>query len=403
MEFSTATYKELFPIYQKYPDWLYLDHGASTHKPAVVIDRVARFWREEYTNIHRGIYRQAAASTRMYEDVRVKVQEWLHATYQEEIIFTSGTTASINLVARGWAAPRLKEGDEIVISTMEHHANLIPWQQICKEKGAILKVIPLTDKGEISMEEYWHMLTNRTVLVACAHVSNTLGTINPIKKMASLAHNKNIPILVDGAQAIAHLEVDLQELGVDFYTFSSHKMYGPDGVGVLFASKAMHKDMIPYAWGGDMVREVSFEDTVTAEAPAKFETGTPSISGVIGMGTAIDFMEEHRSVEKKVHLRELARYAYGMIKEVAGIRVLGSADERLPIFSFTLTDIHPHDIATFLDSRNMAIRAGHHCTQPLLNSMGESSAARACFSYEHSKSDVGKFVSALKEMIQFFG
>lgn len=402
MTFTPESLKKDFPIFNANPDWVYLDHAASTHKPRMVIDRIQQFYANEYATVHRGIYKQAARATEAYEGVRDKVKGFLRAASREEIVFTKGATEGINLVANGFLKHRLKEGDEVLITAMEHHANLIPWQQVCRERKARLRVIPLNTNGELDIERFWDLLGPKTKMLACVHVSNTLGTVNPIKRMLTLARSKQIPVLIDGAQAIAHEMVNLEELNPDFYVFSAHKMFGPNGVGVAFIKKERQEEMKPLMWGGDMVRSVSFEETIPAEGPAKFEAGTPNVAGVIGLGAAIDYIEGLDRVEIRVYLKELARYVYGMLREVKGLQIMGNAQERSPIFSFVVPGIHPHDIATFLDTRDIAIRAGHHCTQPLMEHYNVGASARASFSFVNNKSEVGKLVSALEEMIQFF-
>ncbi|MCI4667562.1 MAG: cysteine desulfurase [Bacteroidia bacterium] len=402
MAFSPDFYKKHFPVFDANPGWIYLDHAATTQKPQLVIDRIRDFYAKEYATVHRGIYKQAAAATSAYESVRDKVAEFLHAASREEIIFTKGATESINLISRGFLAQRLKEGDEILISAMEHHANLIPWQQLCLEKKAILRVIPLNSKGELDLERYWDLLTPRTKMIAFVHVSNTLGTINPVKRLVTLARSKQIPVLIDGSQAVAHEMVNLEELNPDFYVFSAHKIFGPSGVGVAYIKREQQEEMKPLMWGGDMIKSVTFEETIPADGPSRFEAGTPNMAGVIGLGAAIDYINSLDRIEIKVYLKELARYVYDMLKDIKGIRIMGNATERSPIFSFSFEDIHPHDMATFLDSRNIAIRAGHHCTQPLMDHYQVGATARASFSFINNKSEVGKLVSSLEEMIQFF-
>lgn len=402
MAFSPETLKKDFPVFDTHPNWVYLDHAATTHKPRVVIDRIQQFYATDYATVHRGIYKQAAKATEMYEGVREKVKDFLHASSREEIVFTKGATEGINLVAQGFLRDRLKEGDEVLISTMEHHANLIPWQQVCKEKKAHLKVIPLTAKGELDMERFWDLLSSKTKMLAVVHVSNTLGTINPVKRLVTMARSKQIPVLIDGSQAIAHEMINLEELNADFYVFSAHKMYGPSGVGVAYIKKERQAEMGPLLWGGDMIKSVTFEETIPADGPSRFEAGTPNMAGVIGLGAAVDYLQSLDRVEVKFYLKELSKYVSGMLKDIPGLKILGSSDEKSPIFSFVVPGVHPHDVATFLDTRDIAIRAGHHCTQPLMDHFEVGASVRASFSFINNKSEVGKLASALEEMIQFF-
>ncbi len=402
MTFSPEAHKKAFPIFRHHPGLVYLDHAATTHKPQSVIDRIQDFYEKEYATVHRGIYRLASEATEAYEEVRDKVKDFVKAGTPKEIIFTKGSTEGINLVAQGFLKPRLKAGDEVLISAMEHHASLVPWQQLCQENGAKLRVIPINENGELDLEKYWQLLGPKTKMVACVHVSNTLGSINPIKRLITLARSKQIPVLIDGSQAIAHETVDMEALQPDFYVFSGHKMYGPSGVGVCYIREERLYEMKPLLWGGEMVKSVNFEETLISEPPAKFEAGTPNMAGVLGLGAAIDYIRSLDRVKIRYYLKELSRYVQGMLSDVQGITLLGNAKERAPIFSFAIEGVHPHDVATFLDSRQIAIRAGHHCTQPLMDHYGVVATSRASFSYINNKSEVGKLISALEEMIQFF-
>ena len=402
MNFGTPKFRQQFPIFQHHPNLVYLDSAATTQKPKMVIEGITRFYEQENANIHRGIYDLAAKATQKYESVRQKVAEFIHANNQSEIVYTSGTTAAINLVANSFLLPRLETGDEVLISAMEHHANLIPWQMVCKAKGATLKVIPIDKVGSLDMIAYKKMLTSRTKMVAVVHISNTLATINPIAEIIDLAHQKNIPILIDGAQSIAHSPIDVQDLNCDFLTFSGHKLFGPTGIGILYGKKEHLEAMSPYQFGGDMIRTVTYQDTTFAPPPQRFEAGTTNIAGVIGLGYAIDFLNQFDKKEIADYVKSLGNYAREKLLVMKGLKVIGQANNTTGIVSFVLDNIHPHDVATFLGAANIAIRAGHHCTQPLMDFYQVPATSRASFSIYNNRREIDILVEEIKNIQQFF-
>ncbi len=408
MSFTDTTAQALaikasFPIFKVHPELVYLDNAATTQKPQSVIEGITRFYREENANIHRGIYDLAAQTSEKYEAVREKVRALLNGRDRREIVYTSGTTAGINLVAQSFLAPKLEAGDEVLITEMEHHANLIPWQVLCRQKGAQLRIIPTNEKGEIKLDNFEHMLSARTKMVAVVHISNTLGTINPIADMINLAHKREIPVLIDGAQSTAHYPIDLQALDADFFVFSGHKIFGPTGIGVLYGKMEHLKLMSPYQFGGDMIKKVSFTETTFADPPQRFEAGTTNIAGVIGLGYAIDFLNTLDRLWVKAHLDHLKNEATRELSQIEGLQIFGQAKNKSAIVSFILNKIHPHDIATFLGQENIAIRAGHHCTQPLMDSKGLHGTARASFSVYNTLSDIEQLVAGIKTVKNFFG
>jgi|RhiMetdeSRZDD1v2_1073273.scaffolds.fasta_scaffold146825_4 cysteine desulfurase / selenocysteine lyase len=381
---------------------VYLDNAATSQKPRQVIEAISHFYSEDYSNIHRGVHTLSQRSTQSYEAVRTKVQKLIHAAEDREIIFVRGATEGINLVAFGYLRPRLQAGDEIVISGMEHHSNIVPWQILCEEKNARLRVIPINDDGEVIFEEYDKLLNSRTRLVAVTHVSNALGTINPIRRMVEVAHRQQIPVLVDGAQAIPHLPVDVQALGCDFYTFSGHKLYGPTGIGVLYGKASLLESMSPFQGGGDMIASVTFEKTTYNKIPHKFEAGTPDIAGVIGLGAAIDYVQAIGIAAIGAYEEELLAYATREVSKIAGVRVLGSAKEKASVLSFTLEGVHPHDIGTILDQQGIAIRAGHHCAQPVMDRFQVPATARASFAFYNTKKEVDALVNGIRAVMEVF-
>ena len=395
--------KSHFPIFQHHPDLVYLDNAATTQKPKSVIDAISNFYEKENANIHRGIYPLAVSASQRYEAVRGKVAQFLNAESADEIVYTSGTTASINLVAHSFLSPRLEAGDEVIISVMEHHANLIPWQMTCKNAGAHLRVIPMNQLGELDLTAFKNMLSSKVKMVAITHISNSLGTINPIAEMIDLAHQNNIPILVDGAQSVAHYPIDLQALEVDFFTFSGHKLFGPTGIGILYGKKQYLSEMQPYQFGGDMIKNVTFEETTFADAPQRFDAGTTNIAGVIGLGAAIDFVNELDRNVVRIFLKKMESDLADKLLNVNGLSVVGQAKNKSAIVSFSMENIHPHDIATFLGAENIAIRAGHHCTQPVMDFFQIPATTRASFSIYNQAAEVDFFVEKVKEIKQFFG
>ncbi|HTO93295.1 MAG TPA: cysteine desulfurase [Bacteroidota bacterium] len=382
---------------------VYFDNAATSQKPQAVIDATLRYYEEENSNIHRGVHYLSERATQAYEGVRVKVQHLLNAAHQREIIFVRGTTEAINLVAYSYGRKAVGRGDEVLISAMEHHSNIVPWQILCEEQGAALRVIPIDDRGEIIQEEYERLLTPRTKIVALTHVSNALGTINPVREMVARAHARGIPVLVDGAQAVPHMKVDVRELGCDFYAFSSHKAFGPTGVGILYGVTRLLDAMPPYQSGGDMIKSVTFEKTVYNDLPHKFEAGTPNIGGGIGLGAAIDYINEIDLGSVAEFEHELLEYATRGALEIPGLRIIGNARQKAAVLSFVIDGVHPHDIGTILDHEGIAIRTGHHCAQPVMQRFGVPATARASFAFYNTKEEIDVFLAALKRVKEVFG
>lgn len=381
---------------------VYLDNAATTQKPKTVIETLEQYYTSENANIHRGIYYLSQQATNAYEGARGRVREFLNARSNEEIIFVRGATEGINLVAHSYGRCHLKAGDEIVISAMEHHSNIVPWQMLSEEKGARLRIVPINDQGEILMEEYEKLLNEKTKLVSVTSVSNVIGTINPVKEMIGLAHRKGIPVLVDAAQAVPHLKVDVEDLDCDFLVFSGHKMFAPTGIGVLYGKSEHLEAMPPYQGGGDMISSVTFEKTVYNQIPYKFEAGTPHIAGVIGLGRAIDFLNEIGIEEIAAYEEGLLRYATKALTAVPGLQLIGTARKRSAIVSFVMNDVHPHDIGTILDHEGVAIRAGHHCAMPLMQRFGVPATARASFAFYNTTDDVDALTRALGKVSEVF-
>ena len=401
---ETPSLKDQFPLFNEYPDLVYLDSAATTQKPQSVIDGIQQFYLKENANVHRGIYDMAAKTSQKYEHVRQKVAQLIHADEPNAVVYTSGTTGGINLVAQSFLLPRLEKGDEVVLTTMEHHANLIPWQMACHLKEAKLRIIPINQNGELDLGKFRDMLSPRTKMVAVVHISNTLGTINPIENIVEIVRGttSNIPVLVDAAQSIAHYPIDVQALDLDFLVFSGHKMFGPTGVGILYG-KANHLEvMSPIQFGGDMIRKVSFENATFAPYPQKFEAGTTNIAGVIGLGYAIDFIQSLDKKNVHYHLQTLKEVTTEKLSAINGLTIIGQAKRKSAILSFTMDNVHPHDIATFLGAENIAIRAGHHCTQPLMEYLGLPATARASFSVYNELEDIDRLVEGLKRIKAFF-
>lgn len=382
---------------------VYLDSAATSQKPNVVIETIDQYYRLDNANVHRGVYALSERATEHYEASRDKVQDFLHAAHREEIIFVRGTTEAINLVAQCYARPELTTGSEILISAMEHHSNIVPWQIACQQTGAKLTVIPITDSGEIDLHDYKQRLTNRTRLVAITHLSNALGTILPVQEMIAMAHAQGIPVLLDGAQAVPHLEVNVQALDCDFYAFSGHKVYGPTGIGVLYGKQAILDAMPPYQGGGDMISQVSFENTLYNSLPYKFEAGTPNIAGAIGLGAALDYIESLGLDNIARHEQPLLEYATQELLTIKGLRIIGTAKHKASIISFVLDTAHPHDISSILDREGVAIRAGHHCAMPLMERFRIPATARASLAFYNTKDDIDRLVLALKEVLAIFG
>jgi cysteine desulfurase/selenocysteine lyase len=381
---------------------VYLDNAATTQKPQAVIDALVRFYTTDNSNVHRGVHLLSGRATAAFEAARVKVQHFLHAAQSCEIIFVRGATEAINLVAQTYGRRHVQAGDEIVISAMEHHSNIVPWQMLCEEKQARLRVVPINDRGEIPLEEYARLLGPRTRLVAVVHVSNALGTINPVRQIIELAHRQGVPVLVDGAQAVPHMTVDVQELDCDFYAFSGHKVYGPTGIGVLYGKAGLLGAMPPYQGGGDMISSVTFEKTTYNTLPHKFEAGTPHVAGAIGLGAAIDYLSATGVENVARHEQELLGYATAALARVPGVRLIGTARERAGAVSFILEGVHPHDIGTILDREGIAIRTGHHCAQPVMERFGVPATARASLACYNTRDDIDVLVEGMHKVKEVF-
>ena len=378
---------------------IYFDNGATAQKPTPVIEAIVHYNNYQNANIHRGVHTLSQEITIAYENARTTIQKHLNATHPHEIIFTRGTTDSINLVAHSFGKKYIGKGDEIVISMMEHHSNILPWQQLCEEKGAVLKVIPINNDGELLMNEYKKLLNDKTKIVAITHISNTLGTINPVKEIIEIAHSKNIPVLVDGAQAVPHLKVDVRELDVDFYVFSGHKIFGPTGVGVLYGKEKWLNEIPPYQVGGGTIKTVTFEKTEYADLPLKFEAGTPHIEGGVGLAAAIDYVNTIGFKNIAEHEHELLEYATNELKKIASVKIIGNAKQKASVLSFIVEDVHPFDIGTILDQYGIAVRTGHHCTQPLMQFYNIKGTIRASFAFYNTIEEIDTFVAALKKAI----
>jgi len=382
---------------------VYLDNGATSQKPRAVIDAVSRFYQSGNANVHRGVYALSESATAAYEGTRSKLRRFLNAREDREIIYVRGTTEAVNLVASSFGRLKVKAGDEILVSALEHHSNIVPWQILAERSGAALKVIPMNRAGELELGRYEQLLTPRTRIVAVAHISNSLGTVNPIKDMAALAHARGVPILVDGAQGAPHLVLDVQDLDCDFYTVSGHKMFGPTGIGILYGKAEHLEAMPPYQGGGDMIRSVTFEKTTYAPIPAKFEAGTPHIAGVVGLGAAVDYLSGVDRAAALRHEQDLLQYATTRLGTVPGLTVVGTAREKASVISFVLDGIHAHDVGTIVDQSGVAIRTGHHCTQPVMEFFGVAATARASFAFYNTRDEVDVLVEALQGVRKVFG
>ena len=403
--FDASKVREEFPALAqtvKGKPLVYLDNAATTQKPLQVIDAMSRYYKLDNANIHRGVHELSERATESYEAVREKVKRFINAAEAREIVFVRGTTEGINLVAQTYGKSNLRQGDEILISGLEHHSNIVPWQMLCGEKGTNLKVAPINDDGEILLVEYQKLLTERTKLVALGHVSNALGTVNPIGAMISMAHKAGIPVLVDGAQAMAHSRVDVRELDADFYVFSGHKMFGPTGIGILYGKEEFLNAMPPYQGGGDMIKSVSFEKTVYNDLPYKFEAGTPNIAGTIGLGAAVDYLSKFQIEDVENHERAVLSYATDVLGSIEGVRLIGTAREKLGVVSFLLDDVHPHDIGTILNEEGIAIRTGHHCAQPVMLRFGIPATARASFAIYNTKEEVDALARGIQRVKEVF-
>lgn len=377
---------------------VYFDNAATTQKPRQVLDALAGYYEHSNANIHRGIHHLAEKATASFEDTRRRVQKFMNAPLAEQVIFTYGTTDSINLVAQTYGRKFLKEGDEIIISTMEHHSNIVPWQMLCEEKGCILKVIPINEDGEILMEEYEKLLTERTKIVSVVHVSNALGTINPVKEIIEKAHAAGAVALIDGAQSSSHLVIDVQDLDCDFYSMSLHKIYGPTGMGVLYGKKELLDAMPPYRGGGEMIKEVTFEKTTYNELPYKFEAGTPNIADVVAAKFALDYVDVLGKENIAAHEDDLLKYASEALSDIEGLRIIGNAKEKVSVISFVIDGIHHQDIGVLLDQQGIAVRTGHHCTQPLMQRFGITGTTRASFAVYNTIEEVDRFIAGLQKV-----
>ncbi len=377
---------------------VYLDNAATTQKPRQVIDALTGYYLTLNSNIHRGAHYLAAEATERYEKVRAQVGQFINARSRSEIVFTRGTTESINLVASSFGRAFLHAGDEVIVSGMEHHSNIVPWQLACELAGARLRVIPFSDEGVLDLETYATLFNEHTKMVACTHVSNTLGTVNPVQKVVEMAHSHGVPVLIDGAQAVAHMPVDVQQIGCDFYCFSGHKMYAPMGVGVMYGREELLSQLPPYQGGGEMIKDVTFEKTTYNELPFRFEAGTPSVGDVLGLGAAIDFMQQEGVEKIGRHEEELMHYATERLLAIPGIRLFGTAPHKAGVISFLLGDAHPYDVGTLLDKLGVAVRTGHHCTQPIMDRYGIPGTVRASFACYTTREDVDALVDALNRI-----
>ncbi|MBU2502212.1 cysteine desulfurase [bacterium] len=402
---TTSPWRGDFPVFavtENGKPLVYLDSAASAQKPHQVLDAVRHFEAFEYANIHRGVYKLSETATARYGGARAAVRRFLNASDDREIVFVRGTTEAVNLVARSFARPRLAPGDEILITHLEHHSNIVPWQLLCAETGAELKVAPIDDRGVVDLEAFAGLLGPRTKFAAFAHVSNALGTVNPVREMTRLAHAQGVPVLVDGAQAVAHMPVDVQEIGCDFYAFSGHKLYGPSGIGALYGKLEHFEAMPPYQGGGDMIRSVSFSGTTFAPAPQKFEAGTPNIGGAVGLGAAIEYVEAIGWEAIESHQRALQEHGEQVLASITGLRLIGTAPERVSLFSYVLEGVHPHDIGTFLAADNIAVRSGHHCAQPVMERFGVPATTRASLGIYNTRGDLDALAAGLQRVKEFF-
>ncbi|HEX3880169.1 MAG TPA: cysteine desulfurase [Bryobacteraceae bacterium] len=403
--FDVEKIREDFPVLKQTihgKPLVYLDNAATAQKPRAVIDAIVKFYEVDCANIHRGVHELSQRSTKTYEQTRAKVKRFLSANAVEEIVFVRGTTEGINLVTSSWGRHHIKEGDEIIVAGLEHHSNIVPWQLLCEEKGAVLRVIPINDRGELILEEYAKLLSSRTKMVAVGHVSNALGTINPVGRIIEMAHDAGALALVDGAQAVPHMKVDVQALDADFYTFSGHKLFGPTGIGVLYGKEKLFEAMPPYQGGGDMIRTVSFEKTTYNDLPYKFEAGTPDIAGGIGLGAAIDYVN-HIGIENiAAYEHELLVYATEKITQIPGLHIIGTAQQKAAVISFVMDHIHPHDVGTVLDRQGIAVRTGHHCAQPVMDRYQIPATTRASFAFYNTVGEIDALIAGLHKVQEVF-
>ncbi len=398
MSFNIDAIRADFPILSQKVNGkplVYFDNGATSQKPQVVIDAISKYYQEINANIHRGVHTLSQLATDAYEASRGKIQNHINAKFSHEVLFTSGTTHGINLVANGFASI-LKSGDEVLVSALEHHSNIVPWQMLCEKTGAILRVIPMDENGELILSEFDKLLSNKTKLVTVNHISNALGTVNPIKYMIDKAHEFGAAILIDGAQAVPHLKPDVQELDCDFYVFSGHKICGPTGTGILYGKEDWLNKLPPYQGGGEMIKEVTFEKTTYAELPHKFEAGTPNIAGGIVLGTAVDYMNHVGFENIQIQEKELLEYGTKRLLEIEGLKIYGTSKDKTSVISFNIEGIHPYDIGTIIDKLGIAVRTGHHCAQPIMNFFNIPGTIRASFAFYNTKEEIDIFVEALK-------
>lgn len=381
---------------------VYLDNAASSQMPQAVMDRLVHYQTHEHANIHRAVHHLSETATNAYEAARRTMQRFIHAPDEREVIFTSGTTESINLVMHGWGRRFIQEGDEIILTVLEHHANIVPWQMLCTDKGAKIRVVPMNDAGELLLDDYVALFNARTRLVCLGHVSNALGSVNPVKAMVATAHAHGVPVLVDGAQAAPHMSVDVQDLGCDFYAFSGHKLCGPTGIGVLWGRADLLDAMQPFKGGGDMIHTVSFEHTTYNTLPHKFEAGTPPIAAAIGMATAVDYLSAIGLPAIAAHEQALLRYATEQLGYMDGVRLIGTAAHKAAVLSFVVRGVHPHDVGTLLNTEGVAVRTGHHCTQPLMRRLGVSATSRASFAFYNTRAEVDALVAGLHSVQKVF-
>ena len=403
--FDVARIREDFPILRQTVNdkpLVYLDNAATSQKPQAVIDALVNYYMTENSNVHRGVHTLSQRATDSYEEARVKVQQFLNAADDKEVIFVRGTTEGINLVAQTYGRENVGPGDEIIISAMEHHSNIVPWQILCEEKGARLKVVPINDDGELLLDEFENLLSPRTKLVSIVHQSNALGTINPVEQIVELAHARGIPVLLDGAQAVAHVPIDVQKIGCDFYAFSGHKLYGPTGVGALYGRADLLDTMPPYQGGGEMIRSVTYEKTLYNVIPAKFEAGTQNIAGSVGLGAAIDYVNGLGIENIAAYENELLAYGTEKLAEIEPVRLIGTARNKGSILSFVMEMAHPHDVGTILDSEGIAVRTGHHCAQPLMDRYGVPATVRASLAFYNTKEEIDTLVKGIDRVIEVF-
>lgn len=401
--YNVQTIRSQFPILKRQlqgKPLVYLDNAATSQKPQVVLDALIQYYTQFNANIHRGIHTLAEEATAAYESTRLRVKEFIGAASGEEIIFTRGATEGINLVAFTWGRKNVRQGDEILISGMEHHSNIVPWQMLCEEKGAVLKVIPVTDCGELDMDAYKKLLSSRTKMVAVVHVSNSLGTVNPVKAIVNEAHAAGARVLIDGAQSTVHLDIDVTELDCDFFAFSGHKVYGPTGVGVLYGKRKLLEEMPPFMGGGEMIKEVTFEKTTYNDLPYKYEAGTPNIADTVALKTALEFVLSVGRQEIRTHETELLQYATGLLGQVPGLQILGQAKDKASVVSFVVKGLHPQDMGVLLDNQGIAVRTGHHCTQPLMDRFGVPGTVRASFAMYNTLEEIDRLFAGVQKAVK---